>query len=249
MLGSWKSSYLTINLYQNKLVVQGKKTSKTAKLVGTIGNIEGLSPCEKDVKKLLMLNPLANAIICDTCETATYTIEAKIKGSDIEFINGCGHSNLMRPPFKVLNTRILPDLNIIIANSLSRSINLGFFKDFEIVLPDFLLYAIDNYLGKAKKKGATSELTKLKELEIGKQISILNLPSDSKFKDLSKEDFEKSEDDVFLEIANMSNSILVTTDKFLKAKTLIKNRPAILFSENVDSHLKFVEKIRLGNET
>jgi hypothetical protein len=246
MLGSWFFDGLTVNLYEKKLVVQGKNPSQWVDLLRDVKSLKGLSLDEKNEKIFSKLQPVPNAVICDECGCPTYTIEARKKDLDLEFINECGHTNSMEPPFKVLNTRILPDLNVVIANSLSRAVLLGFFNGFEIVIPDFMLYAIDNFLGKGKQSGALNELEKLKKLARDGKISLYYSASGQGLFKLNAEDFNSKEDDVFFDLANLTNSILLTTDKTLKVKASIKGRPIIFLPDSVDSHLKFIEKARLG---
>ena len=247
MLASWKSNTLTLNLFKKTLVVQGKKTDENTSLLGKIHSIDGLTLIDKYRKAYAKLQPKPNAILCDKCGSPTYSIEARAEKFDLVFTNECGHANRMEPPFRVLNTRILPDLNIIVGNSLSRYINLGFFNGFEIVLPDFLVHAIDNFLGRKERSGALNELENLKKHKNEMRIDIYNPPSDHNLKKLKREEFESQEDDIILQLANQTNSILLTSDKGLKTKASLKNRPVIFIPPKVDSKLKFIEKVRLGN--
>ena len=209
--------------------------------------IDGLSLDSKNQKIYAGLQPKPNAILCDECGLPTYVVEAHAEKFDIIFRNECGHSNKMEPPFRMLNTRILPDLNIVVGNSLSRYVNLDLFNGFEIVLPDFLIHAVDNYLGKKERKGALNELKKLKQQKDEMKIEIYVPPCDPDLKKLTREEFQSQEDDIILQLANQTNSILLTGDEGLKMKASLKNRPVLFIPSGVDSKLKFIEKVRLGN--
>jgi predicted nucleic acid-binding protein len=242
---AWASDFLRVQLFEKSLLTQGKRTIQNATIVQKIHALGGLSLDNKNQKIYDALQPKPNAILCDTCSLPTYLIEGSVESMKVVFKNECGHANQMQPPFMVLNMRILPDLNILVGNSLSRFISLGLFIGFEVVLPDFLIHAVDTFIGRKEKSGAVRELQNLKKSEQDAKIKIFSPVCDPSLKKLSKQDFATQEDDIILQLADQTNSILITADNTLAMKARIKNRPVIHIPSSVDSKLKYITATRL----
>lgn len=243
ILQRWKGENITIHRYEKKLLVQLNRTELTLDIARSIAEIQGLDLDTKNATKFASLLPKAqNAILCEECKKPSILIVGRLEQLDLQLKNECGHVNRFRPPILMLGNRILPDMNIIVGNNLSMCLNLGYFKGFEVVLPKFLIDAIDDYLGPNKKKGASKELENLLKLEEQGLISILYVETSKRFE--GPEEFGKEEDDFILDQAKLTNSILITSDDNLKRKAILSKRPVILLPQKIVSNLKHLEGIR-----
>ncbi len=239
----FKFNGLTTKCYEKTLVVQGTENEKNLRLVRDINNIQGLQFDSKNAEIYNKLFPCRhNAIFCMECKTPSLLIEAKIEGLDIVFKKECGHKNSMRPPLIMLNNRILPDINILISNHLSRLIKIGYFEDFEVVIPEFIMNVLD-LLGSNKKKGAINEIEKLRSLENKQKITIFSSREGIEIPP-SKKEFQQEEDNIILEIANLTNSILLTADETLKEKAVLNDRPTIFIHPRESKKLKIIDDVR-----
>jgi len=232
---------LIIIRYKDKVHIQGEKHEKSLIFLRDLLDLGVLSPDHKNAEKLAKLYQFPhNAIFCMKCNSPSMFIRGKPNALDLTFEMECGHLNDLTPPLFMSTRRILPDINILINGHLSRCIDMGFFRGFEIVLPDFILYAI-GLNGPNKEAGASNEINRLYKLEKEKQITIFKcvdripLPS--------KEEHDQVEDDKILEIANLTNSILFTGDNNLKDKAGMDKRPTIYI------HPEDAKKIKIIHET
>ena len=102
---------------------------------------------------------------------------------------------------------------------------------------------IDKYAGKAQKKAISDELGVLRKLANENRISILNY--NDGFPILpSREQFESEEDDKILEIAHLTNSVMITCDGNFKDKALLANRPTIYIQRDMLEQIKIIEEVR-----
>lgn len=243
MVQRWKGQSIVVHRYENKLVIQLNPTDMTKDIAGAIGELEGLDLNAKNAARLASLLPTAqNAILCEDCGKPSTLIVAELDKLELKLKNECGHVNSFLPPILMLGNRILPDINVIVGNNLSRCINLGYFRGFEVVLPKFLLDAIDEYLGPRKKSGASKELESLRKMKDQGTILILYVEASKKYE--SHESFERDEDDFILEQAKLTNSILVTSDNNFKDKAILAERPVILLPQAIVKGLKHLEDIK-----
>jgi len=113
--------------------------------------------------------------------------------------------------------RILPDICVLISHTLSRIIELGFLEDFEILIPDFIGVIVEVLCEGKLKAGFYNEIEKLKELESKRKIDILYCSYGVDWPE-NKNELIATEDDMILEVAVVTNSILFTADKGLKDK-------------------------------
>jgi len=234
----WKFTDVTIHLYQTRLLVQLVKTEFTIAVVKRLQSYEGLTVDEANARKIATLLPIGqNSLVCPQCKMPTIEVNAEISGLSATFKTSCGHSIEFEPPVMMFSNRLLPDLNILVGNNLSLFLALGFFKRFEVALPDFLMHAIDQFLGKKKGKGAAREIEKLKSAAAKNEISLVWFEVGEK-KYLGPEDFEKKEDDFILEQAKLTNSILLTADKNLSQKATLQQRPVVYLDPKIVSQLK-----------
>lgn len=242
--GFWQVSGAVVKLYERKLMVQGRKTESSINLVAQIKGMNGLSLDNKNAKRLTELFPrFPNAIMCTECKNPFLSINGEIEGFDIIFKGECGHRCNLKPPLLMLNSRIFPDINVLVAKGLSRCIKLGCFVDFEIVIPDLTMDVIDTLLGPKTKKAASAEINTLRSFENEGKISIFNYNYGFRSV-ISKEELEDKEDDLILEIACLTNAILVTADRSLRDKALLKKRPTIYMDPEIWSNLKHIEEVR-----
>jgi len=244
----WGGSNLNIILFKsNKLLMQGKKTEFGIKIMQDLSNIGGLTLDHKNAKKMSsLLTKIQNALICPKCNSLTYLLEGEIEGFYLKFKSkGCGHVNSLSPPLWMCNFRILPDLNILIGQLLSMCINLGYFKDFEIVIPEFVIHSIDHYVGSKHKKSAKKEIEALQEFDNKNIITLTHFNLGLK-DNLNETNFNEEEDNCILKAVNYTNSILLTSDEILKDRSIMDGRPTIFLPQNIVSDLKHIEKVESG---
>lgn len=244
MIQSWKTDGLTVNVFEKKLVVQGTLDEHGKILVQDIAGIEGLRLDAKNQERLAQIFPRRqNAIVCSQCRLPSLLIQSEIAGLEVVFKKECGHADKIKPPFLTLNNRVLPDMNVLVSKALSRFVGLGYFLGFEVVVPQFLMRVIDKYAGKAQKKAISDEIGVLRKLANENRISILNyndgfpIPS-------TRERFESEEDDKILEIAHLTNSVMITCDGNFKDKALLANRPTIYIQPDMLEQIKIIEEVR-----
>lgn len=133
--------------------------------------------------------------------------------------------------------RILPDICVLISHNLSRVIELGFLEGFEILIPDFIEEIVSALCEGKLKAGFYNEIEKLKELEAERKIDILycsygvDLPENRK-------ELIATEDDIILEVAVVTDSILFTADKGLKEKATSIKQPVIYIPPKFQKSIK-----------
>src|SRR5207245_209026 len=160
--------------------------------------------------------------LCPECREYSFLLEGSTSGLDIVFKRECGHVDKIRPPMMMLNSRVLPDISVLVAKAISRLGELGYFKGFEILIPSFVMNALD-LLGREQKEAASAEIQSLRRMEQEGELKIINY-NDSIKLPTTKEGFQAEEDNIILSIAHLTNSILVTCDKNLKDKALLASR-------------------------
>ncbi|MGZ7210230.1 MAG: hypothetical protein ACXVHV_10150 [Methanobacterium sp.] len=135
------------------------------------------------------------------------------------------------------NIRILPDICVLISHTLSRLIELEILDGFEILLPDSMDYIVKILCEGRLKAGFYNEIDKLKELEVQRKIDILycsyEMPEIK-----TKKELIAREDDLILEIAVVTNSILFTSDKALRDKASSVKQPVIYFPAKYQRNIK-----------
>jgi len=239
---AWSINGLTIMLFEKKLVVQGGLNQNTKEFLQSLKEIPGLSLDGKNVATWLQIFPSRhNAVLCPECKETSLSITGEMEGLDVVFKVECGHKNKLRPPMFMLTNRILPDINILISKTLSRLIELGYFDRFEVVFPEFILDVIDQFKGPSRKDAVSDELTNLRELEKDSKITLNTFTGLPLTIDLS---ILKDEDKVILELAQLTNSILMTSDKVLKQRAGLQERPTIYVSPDDYGKIKVIEKVR-----
>jgi rRNA-processing protein FCF1 len=116
-------------------------------------------------------------------------------------------------------------------------IELGFLDGFEILIPGFIGEIVSILCEGKLKAGFRNEIEKLKELESERKIDILycsygvDLPE-------NKNKLIATEDDIILEVAVVTNSILFTSDKGLKDKAISIKQPVIYIQPKFQKSIK-----------
>lgn len=242
----WKVNGLTVKLYESSLVVQGKIGSNTLSLLEKTNRIRGLSLDSKNQAKLRALKPISqNALLCDDCGEPFYLVESSISGLDVSFTNQCGHTNPMRSPYSMCVNRILVDVNVLRSKNLSRLVELGFFKGSEFLIPSYLMRCADKYLS-GSKRTFSAELENLRKHERQGTISIYNFEDNFEIPK-TREDYEVNEDRDLLEIAKITNSIIITSDINFKDQAILAQRPVIYLDPETVSNVKVLHDTRVPN--
>jgi predicted PilT family ATPase len=140
-----------------------------------------------------------------------------------------------------ITIRILPDICFLISHVLSRLILLGHLNRFEIVIPDFVEYTMDVICENRLKSRFYSELDELRKLENYKLITILILWLWKNFTGCRKEIIDL-EDEFILEIAVITNSVLLTSDEGLKDESNFIKQSVIYIPANIRKRLKNYQK-------
>lgn len=240
----WKLNGLTLKLYDRTLVVQGKLSSAGLPLLEGINLIEGLSLDRKNQAIFRALKPISqNALLCEECGEPFYLISSSITGLDISFTNRCGHLNTMRLPFSMCVNRMLLDFNVLRSKNLSRLIELGYFEGSELLIPAYLMRCADKYL-KGSKRTFSVELENLKRLERQGKILIYNFEDNIEIPK-TREDFDVNEDRNLLEIAQITNSIIITSDINFKDQAILAKRPVLYLDPDTVSNVKVLHETRI----
>jgi len=133
--------------------------------------------------------------------------------------------------------RILPDICVLISHILSRLIELDILDGFEILIPDSVEYIVQILCEGRLQTGFYNEIDKLKELEAKRKIDILycsyEMPEIK-----TRDELIAREDDLILEIAVITNSILFTSDKGLRDKASSVKQPVIYFPAKYQKEIK-----------
>lgn len=116
-------------------------------------------------------------------------------------------------------------------------IKLGFLDGFEIVIPDFIEYTVDVLCEGRLKSGFYSELDELRRLENDRLISILYCDYEKPLPE-DRDTLIDKEDDYILEIAVLTNSILLTSDNGLKDEATSIKQPVIYIPPRYQKNIK-----------
>jgi len=134
-------------------------------------------------------------------------------------------------------SRILPDICVLISHNLSRIIKMGILENFQIVLPDSMEYIVKILCDERLKAGFYNEISELEKLEEERKINILfcsyEMPAIK-----TKKELVQLEDDLILEIAVTTDSILFTSDKGLREKAVSIKQPVMYFPAKFQGELK-----------
>jgi len=238
----WSINGLSVIFYEGKLVIQGQLNEFTKAFLRGLRNIKGLTLDSKNAQKFMALFPVRqNSVVCSQCGKDSLTIQGQIEGLDMSFKMECGHTCNLEAPFLTLNNRVLPDINMILAKSVSRLINLGLLKGVEIVFPEFILDIVDRFKGSGAKNAISEELDNLRKIAEKRSISIntfSNMPV--AYRTATPED----EDKVILDFAHFTNSFLMTSDKVFKERAVMEGRPTIYVNPEDFGKLKMIEEVR-----
>ena len=151
-LKEYNGHNIKILIYNKTFMIQGKGLNNPNEIVIDIlrqlNKLKFLVLKEKFKIDFQKFFPKRGIILCNQCGTSSDFVELEIEGDEPVFkYNSCDCMlNLKNYSFNLLNNRLLPDLNVIISDGLIRLLNLGFFKDFTLIIPTYILYICDKEL-------------------------------------------------------------------------------------------------------
>jgi len=233
---------LTVTRFSKKILIQGKETDTNVHILNELSTISSLNFGENERDDMKLFEFSHNALHCMECKhPSVMLINGLIEGSNFIFRQECGHESRMKPPFLVYTSRILPDISVLVAGYISKCIKFGYFENFEILIPDFIVQSSDIFIGPAQKKGVSREINNLRELKNQNKIDI-TLYEDGYKIPKSQEEFESIEDNIILEIAKVTNSVLFTGDENLKIKSTLNNRPTIFIHPKHSNTIKSISE-------
>jgi predicted PilT family ATPase len=152
--------------------------------------------------------------------------EGRVEGVKLIFQSECAHTVALDAPLMMFTFRVMPDLNMLISRSMTRLLSMGYFTDFEIVIPEFLIDYVDRV--KKERGGIAEELKDIRRLASERNTRLLFIPDN--IIRVQKDYVNTQEDKVVLELADITNSILVTGDKNLRERAALQCRPTIFVS-------------------
>lgn len=251
-LKEYNGHNIKILIYNKTFMIQGKGLNNPNEIVIDIlrqlNKLKFLVLKEKFKIDFQKFFPKRGIILCNQCGTSSDFVELEIEGDEPVFkYNSCDCMlNLKNYSFNLLNNRLLPDLNVIISDGLIRLLNLGFFKDFTLIIPTYILDICDKeLLGKKRQRKINEFIEKCIELKNKGFLNILNFKENDiiKFKEINEKNFNQIEDKIFIELSKLTNSFLVTSDKNLKTQLLLQDRPLIYIDGAKLGKLKAFNKI------
>lgn len=252
VLKEYNGHNVKILVYKNTFMIQGKGIKNPNEyifnLMNHIKKIKFLNLKEKSEENFQKFLPKIGIILCTKCGTSSNFVELEIENDGPIFkYNSCDCIlNLRNYSFNLINNRLLPDLNVIISDSLIRLFNLGFFKDFTVIIPTYILDICDKkLLGKARQRKINEFIEKCVELKNKNFLKIINFKENEiiKFKEITENNFNQIEDKIFIELSKLTNSFLVTSDKSLKTQLLLQDLPLIYLDGAKLGKLKAFKKI------
>ncbi|MEN6291883.1 MAG: hypothetical protein ABFD07_07715 [Methanobacterium sp.] len=116
-------------------------------------------------------------------------------------------------------------------------VELGFLDGFEILIPDFVEEIVLILCEGKLKAGFYNEINKLKELEAERKIDILYCNYGIDWPE-NRNKLINTEDDMILEVAVATNSILFTADKGLRDKAVSIKQPVIYIPPKFQKGIK-----------
>ncbi|MEN6553697.1 MAG: hypothetical protein ABFC34_12535 [Methanobacterium sp.] len=116
-------------------------------------------------------------------------------------------------------------------------VELGFLDGFEILIPDFVEEIVLILCEGKLKAGFYNEINKLKELEAERKIDILYCNYGIDWPE-NRNKLINTEDDMILEVAVATDSILFTADKGLRDKAVSIKQPVIYIPPKFQKGIK-----------
>ena len=235
----------TISLTKKKITIQGKLNKETRDLISKINSLNYLTLDSKNLKQYEgIFQPNNGLVICQECGLPSEIIKgAADQSGNPTFKCSCGHELNTNSPLLIARDRILPDLNILISQTLSRLINAGYFNGFEIIIPEYYDKYVDQCFSKGRKRSSfLSEKEELRKLKTQGMIRIQKYPYDGK-EIFECNDEEKIEDDKVFGLAVETHSILFTADGTLRDKSSEHNLECIFFTQNLNTSAKQLSEL------
>jgi rRNA-processing protein FCF1 len=116
-------------------------------------------------------------------------------------------------------------------------VELGFLDGFEILIPDFVEEIVLILCEGKLKAGFYNEINKLKELEAERKIDVLYCNYGIDWPE-NRNKLINTEDDMILEVAVATDSILFTADKGLRDKAVSIKQPVIYIPPKFQKGIK-----------
>lgn len=232
-----KGVNFTITRFENKLMIQGKVNDSNINLIKELSQLNSLELDGKSLERYRKLSRFSNnAIVCTECNDPSILITGQVIDSKLLFTKECNHKIDMKPPIMVFTSRIIPDICILVSRLLTKLIYLGYFEDFEIVIPNNVLDIIEILCGPNEKKGALKEIDMLIEMEKEGKIKTFNCKYGKSLP--PKEELEIEEDNFILDLAKLTNSILFTSDGSMTRKARLRKMPVIYIDPKFQKDIK-----------
>lgn len=240
---------IKVLVFEKKLMIQGGGLNNPNELVKEIFiNINGLrflALQDKYKESFLRFIPKKSGLRCLKCNSSSIFLELYIEEDNPKFkYNTCGCEAAVNIYFiNAMYNRIIPDFSVIFSDSLIRLFQLGFFKDYVLIFPEFIFDVCDKKLiGKKRRSKLDEFISKCIELSNKDFIKLITFKENTiiKFSQIDSSNFNEIEDKIMLELSNITNSLLVTTDNNLHNRASINNIPHIFIPGNIESKLKFL---------
>jgi len=252
VLKEYNGHNVKILIYKNTFMIQGKGINNPNEyvfdLINHILKLRFLTLKGKSKENFQKFLPKIGIILCNKCGKSSNFVELEIENDKPTFkYNSCDCIlNLRNYSFNLINNRLLPDLNVIISDALIRLFDLGFFKDFYVIIPTYILDICDKkLLGKSRQKKINEFIERCVELKNKNFLNIINFKENEiiKFKEITENNFNQIEDKIFIELSKLTNSFLITSDKSLKTQLLLQDLPLIYLDGAKLGKLKALRKI------
>ncbi|MHA1284758.1 MAG: hypothetical protein ACTSQP_19835 [Promethearchaeota archaeon] len=239
---------LKVIIFEKKIMIQGKglinPSENVKNILFDLSQLNFLKLTKQSEELYNRIFPNKRIILCPECKSTNDFLELAIIDDEVIFkynICNCKYEKI-HSPLILLNNRILPDLSVMISDALVKLINLGFFRGFEIVIPNFLFEICDKELLGKRIKKIREFLESCFKLQKEGKIKITDFTENKyiQFKEITKENFNELEDSIFIELAKLTNSIFITHDKLIKDKLQLNKWPFIYIDGGLLGKLKYI---------
>lgn len=233
---------LVLREFPTNVTVQGNMTSETREVLVRLEHTENLILKGKELKKYQeIFRPENGKVICNECGMPSTSIKSVVDSSqNVSFVAECGHKISTNSPLMISRSRILPDLNRLIARTTSKMIRLGYFNGFEFVIPQYYERYVDNFFAPNGKKRSAflDELAELRNLETEGKISVYRFPYIGSLARKDRDSEEQIEDEVVIEIGQRTQSIILSADNTVIQKLSSYGLDGILIEGPFDLTVK-----------
>jgi len=242
---------LKVLVYQKKIMIQGSGLNNPNEIIKTLiskfDNCPFIKLEEKYTEDLQKILPKKSGLLCMSCNSINNFINLSIEEETpmLKFDNCNCEAKLRSLSINIISNRILPDFSVIFSDSLIRLFKLGFFKGYTLIFPEFIFDICDKELiGKKRRNKLDEFISSCIELQNKDFINLLNFQENEiiQFQEINSSNFNEIEDKIMLELSNITNSLLITTDINLHHRASIKKMPHIFIPGSIESKLKFLTR-------